>query len=530
MDDRNGASHEPLLQSKIEECIHQEHTITLADGVTRSVSRRDDTISFTSEWVLKELRNQMYIAGPMVSVTLLQYLLMVVSLMFIGHLGELQLASAAIAGSFAGVSGTSLLQGMACALETLCGQAYGSKQYHMLGIYMQRAMLVLFVVSLPIAIVWWNTGSILVVLGQDPEISAGAGVYARFLLPFLFGVVVLQPLVKFLQTQSEVLAMALFSAATLILHVPLCWVLIYKLGLGYRGAALASGISCWLNTLLLASYVKFSPRFRRTWTSFSRESFNDLPAFFKLAVPSALMMCLEYWSFQGLVLMSGLLPNPKLETATLSLCLTGTALLYMIPFGIGAAASTRVSNELGAGRPQAAKGSVIIAVLLGVTEGLIMATALYLGRYTWSKAFTNENEVIEYVGRVSPLLAIMHVMDATQGVLSGVARGCGWLAFGAAANLLAYYFVGLPTAVVLAFVFKLGGRGLWCGLIMGVTTQALSLLVITCITNWQQQADQALLRVYSSVTATLPTEANKEQKDEIPALLLLNDGVHEEVR
>lgn len=132
---------------------------------------------------------------------------------------------------------------MASALETLCGQAFGAKQYHLLGIYMKRASFVLYLVCIPVAAVWWNMDSLLMFLGQDPRISELAGLYARNLVPTLFAVATLQPLVKFLQAQSVVLPMALFSATTLLLHISLCWFLILKLGIGYRGAAIASNLS-----------------------------------------------------------------------------------------------------------------------------------------------------------------------------------------------------------------------------------------------------------------------------------------------
>lgn len=520
MGDSNGALQAPLLP----EDPPTQHTFTFANGFTRSVSRVDERISCTPEWIWGEITKQLSIAGPMVCVALLQYLVIVVSVMFVGHLGDLELASASIATSCAGVTGTTLILGLATALETLCGQAYGAKQYHMLGIYVQRAVFVLYLVALPIAVVWWNMDSVLLFLGQDPAISKLAGVYARYMIPMIFAVATLQPLVKFLQTQSLVLPMAMFSVTTLVLHVPLCYTLIYTLNWGFRGAAIASSISNWLNVLWHALYVHFSPSCTRTWTSFSTEAFNDVPSFVKLAIPSALMVCLEYWSFQILVLLSGLLPNPQVETSAFAICLTTTAVLYMIPFGIGAAVSTRVGNELGAGRPQAAKGAATVAVSIGVFEGVVMATGLYLGRDIWGKAYTHEQEVVEYVARSIPLLSIMHVMDAMQGVLSGVARGCGWQAFGAAANLGAYYLVGLPAAIVFAFVYDLKGRGLWVGLIMGVTTQAFALAVMAFATNWQQQAEEALIRVYSSVTATLPVEANEAQKDDIQALHLFKYG------
>lgn len=504
---------------------HQHaHTFTFSNGITRSISRRDEGASCAPEWIWGEIKRQLCIAGPMICVNLLQYSLVVVSNMFVGHLGELELASASIASSFAAVTGSSLLIGMASGLETLCGQAYGAKQYHMLGIYLQRAIFVLYMVSLPVAFLWWNMGPVLHFLGQDPLICEMAGRYARWLLPVVFATATLQPLVKFLQTQSVVLPMALFSVATLCFHIPFCYLLVYKFGVGYRGAAIASGVSNWLNVLLLALYVKYSARCKRTWTSFSVEAFNDLPAFFKLAIPSTVMICLENWSFEGLVILSGLLPNPQLETSTLSISLTTIALLYMVPFGISASVSTRVSNELGAGRPNAAKASVAIGVGMGLAEGTLMATGLYMGRNLWGWAFTSEMEVVDYVSRCMPFLATITIMDSVQGVVSGVARGCGWQAFGAAANLAAYYLVGLPSAVVLAFWYDFKGLGLWMGMILGIFTQTATLVGLTITTNWQKQAEYALGRVYSSASATLPIESNKSQKDELPAMFEDDDN------
>ncbi|CAB4295717.1 unnamed protein product [Prunus armeniaca] len=77
-----------------------------------------------------EVKRLGYIAGPMVAVNLSQYFLQIISIMMVGHLGQLSLSSTAIAISFCAVSGFSLLFGMACALETLSGQAYGAQQYN----------------------------------------------------------------------------------------------------------------------------------------------------------------------------------------------------------------------------------------------------------------------------------------------------------------------------------------------------------------------------------------------------------------
>ncbi|PUZ75168.1 hypothetical protein GQ55_1G128500 [Panicum hallii var. hallii] len=428
---------------------------------------------------VREVKKQLYLAGPLVAGFLLQNLVQMVSVMFVGHLGELALASASLATSFAGVTGFSLLAGMACSLDTLCGQAFGARQHHMLGVYKQRAMLVLALVSVPVAAVWAYTGEILAWCGQDPEIAAGAGSYIRWMIPALFVYGALQCHVRFLQTQNLVVPVMLSSGATALCHPAVCWLLVRGLGLGRNGAALANAISYLANLSFLALYVRLSPSCKATWTEFSAEAFRGIPDFLKLAVPSAVMVCMEWWSFELLVLLSGLLPNPKLETAVLSIC-------------------TRVSNELGAGRPEAARLATRVVVLLALAVGASEGLAMVLVRNLWGYAYSNEEEVVRHTARMMPILAVSLVFDGLQCVLSGVVRGCGRQKAGAFINLAAYYLAGIPSAFVLAFVWHLGGMGLWFGIMCGLVVQMLLLLSITLFTNWNKEALKAKDRVFSS--------------------------------
>lgn len=387
---------------------------------------------------------------------------------------------------------------MACSLDTLCGQAFGARRHHMLGVYKQRAMLVLALVSVPVAAVWAYTGEILAWCGQDPEIAAGAGSYIRWMIPALFVYGALQCHVRFLQTQNLVVPVMLSSGATALCHPAVCWALVRGLGLGRDGAALANAISYLANLSFLALYVRLSPSCRATWTGFSAEAFRGVPDFLKLAVPSAVMVCMEWWSFELLVLLSGLLPNPKLETAVLSICLNTNGFAFMVPLGLGGAISTRVSNELGAGRPEAARLATRVVVLLALAVGASEGLAMVLVRDLWGYAYSSEEEVARHTARMMPILAVSIVFDGLQCVLSGVVRGCGRQKAGAFINLAAYYLAGIPSAFVFAFVWHLGGMGLWFGIMCGLVVQMLLLLSITLFTNWNKEALKAKNRVSSS--------------------------------
>ncbi|THF94796.1 hypothetical protein TEA_024657 [Camellia sinensis var. sinensis] len=120
-----------------------------------------------------------------------------------------------------------------------------------------------------------------------------------------------------------------------------------------------------------------------------------------------------------MVLLSGLLPNPQLETSVLSVCLNTISTLYQIPLGFGAAASTRVSNELGAGNPQGARVAVFAVMFLAVMEPTIVSTTLFATRHVFGYIFSNEKEVVDYVTAMAPLVCFSTIMDGFQGVLAG---------------------------------------------------------------------------------------------------------------
>ncbi|XP_057961020.1 protein DETOXIFICATION 12-like isoform X1 [Malania oleifera] len=468
------------------------------EEIIRREEKRDGGEDAVVGWetVGREVKRLGFIAAPMVAVTLAQFLLQVVSTMMVGHLGELALSSTSIAISLSGVTGFSFLMGMASALETLCGQAYGAQQYRKLSVKTYTAIFSLILVCLPLSLIWIYMEKLLIFIGQDPLISSEAGKFIRLLVPALFAYAILQPLVRYFQTQSLITPMVISSCLTLGLHIPLCWVLVFKSGLENLGAAMAINISYWLNVIFLVLYMKYSSASAKTRASVSREVFQGIGEFFHFAIPSAVMICLEWWSFELLILLSGLLPNPELETSVLSVCLSTISTLYTIPFGVGAATSTRISNELGAGNPQAARVAVYAAMLVTVLETSIISTTLFASRSIFGYTYSNEKEVVDYVTSMAPLVCLSVILDSLQGVLSGVARGCGWQHIGAYVNLGAYYIFGIPIAAGLGFWLQLRGKGLWIGIQAGAALQTVMLAIITSCTNWEKQATNARERIF----------------------------------
>ncbi|CAK9138556.1 unnamed protein product [Ilex paraguariensis] len=438
----------------------------------------------------EEMKKVSFVAAPMVAVTVLQYLLQVISVMMVGRLGQLSLSSVAIATSLTNVTGFSLLSGLVGGLETLCGQAYGAQQYHKLGIYTYTAIISLFLVCFPICMLWIFMNKLLILIGQDPSISHESRKYSLWLIPALFGSAILKPLVRYLQSQSLILPMLTSSFLVLCFHVSLCWAFIFKLELGNVGAAVAFSLSNWLYVILIAVYIKYSASCKNTLVSFSVDAFFCIGEFFRFAIPSAVMICTLTFD-KSKVCNRNCFSFLKI----LVISLTISTLHFTIPYGIGAAASTRVSNELGAGNPHKARVAVWAVMFLAITEAVIVSTTLFCCRYVLGRAYSNEKQVVDYIAVMTPLICLSIVTDSLQAVICGIAKGCGWQHIGAYVNLGAFYLVGIPVAVVLGFVLSFKAKGLWIGIVIGSTIQSTILSLITGFTDWQKQVTKARERV-----------------------------------
>ncbi|KAH9303391.1 hypothetical protein KI387_014974, partial [Taxus chinensis] len=384
---------------------------------------------------------------------------------------------------------------MSSAVQTLCGQAFGAKQYKMLGIICQRSMVLMTVAAVLLSLLYGLAEPALRAMGQTKAIAAHGAIFAKGLIPQLFAFALNSPLQRFLMAQNIVAPLAYISIATFLLHLLLSWLAVSKLGLGLLGASLSLSLSWWILTISTIFYILWSPRCKETWTGFSWKAFTELWPFFKLTMASALMLCLEIWYNQGLVLISGLLPNPEVSLDSLSICMNYWIWDMQVMLDISAAASTRVGNELGAKRPKAARFSVVVVVSTSIIISVILAIVILSLHNYLSHPFTRSTEVIRAVSSLTPLLAVSVFLNGAQPVLSGVAIGCGWQSFVACVNLVSYYIVGLPVGIILGFVAKLGAKGIWWGMISGVALQTLILIISISFTNWNKEVERVVKRL-----------------------------------
>ncbi|CAA2966615.1 DETOXIFICATION 19-like [Olea europaea subsp. europaea] len=189
---------------------------------------------------------------------------------------------------------------------------------------------------------------------------------------------------------------------------------------------------------MLGLYVLKAKKFGEMWNGFRLESLNYIFSNLKIALPSAAMVCLDYWAFEILVLLAGLMPNLEVTTSLIAMCVNTEAVAYMFTYGLYAAASS----------------------------------------------FSDSQVIINSYSKMTPFLVVSILCDFIQGILSGVARGCGWKHLAMCINLAKFYLVGMTIAAILGFKVKLYAKGLWIGLICGLSVQMRGLLLLTKFTKW----------------------------------------------
>ncbi|GFZ06328.1 MATE efflux family protein [Actinidia rufa] len=269
-----------------------------------------------ASWI--ELKVLFRLAGPAVLMYMINNAMSMSTRIFAGHLGNLELAAASLGNQGIQLFAYGLMLGMGSAVETLCGQAYGAHKYEMLGIYLQRSTIVLTVTGLPLAVIYLLSEKILLLLGQSTAVAMQAAIFVYGLIPQIFAYAINFPIQKFLQAQSIVGPSAYISAATLVIHLGLSWVAVYKIGLGLIGASLVLSLSWWIIVGAQFVYIVMSNKCKATWTGLRIEAFSGLWEFVKLSAASAVMLCLETWYMQILLLIAGLLKNPELALDAIS--------------------------------------------------------------------------------------------------------------------------------------------------------------------------------------------------------------------
>ncbi|CAC5374014.1 TC.MATE [Mytilus coruscus] len=399
-----------------------------------------------------ELKELLSVAWPIGIESLLQYLIIVESLGFSGHLGKDALDAVQLTTTIINVLGFSVITGMCTALETLLPQTFCTNKQNF-SLTIQRGTIIISLACIMISTLFINMEHILILIGQRRTVARLGGQYAMILIAGFPGNAYILVLQRYLISQSIVMPGVILEIIGNVLNIGYHSLFIIGFNWGVRGAGIAVSATYWSLVLLYLLFIRYTGLYKDTWSGISKKCLTEWNTFLKLAVPGIFMIALQWCGVEMSVIICGFLDEVQLAAHTIVFQIY--FVIFTVPLGIAVGACVKVGYSLSVGNHKKAMTTSRVAASITVLVVVVVAVTLLALRYVLPKAFTDNVEIVELSSKLFPLLALYSLFDFVAITLQGVLRGVGQQRFAAIFTLVSYYVIGLPLSITLTLYTSL---------------------------------------------------------------------------
>ncbi|NOJ39653.1 MATE family efflux transporter [Bradyrhizobium australiense] len=429
-----------------------------------------------------ELAETLKLAVPIALTQLGQIAMMTTDIALIGRLGSEAMAAAALAHTVFFVSFT-FGMGLVSAVAPLAAQAFGARNPHLIRRSLRVGMWTALLMSLPMMALSFYGEPILLMLGQAPTAAHLAQQYLLGLTWSILPALWFMAIRGFMSAVNHPEPILWITLAAIPANAGLVYLLLYGAfglpGLGLFGVGLATSI---VNVGSFLAGLWFAAR-RRPFRKFHilghfwRVDWKLMRQLVVIGAPISLSFLLEYGLFGAAGLLMGLISTTAL--AAHQIALQVAAILFMVPFGIGMAATVRVGHGIGRGDAGAVRRAGYVATSLGIVLAAMLTLAVIVSRFGIAEIFLGEST--DATAELSATLLLVgstfFIADAIQTIAAGSLRGMNDTRVPLLFAILSYWLIGFACACWLGFWTLSGAVGVWIGLSVGTAAYAVLLLL-----------------------------------------------------
>jgi len=427
----------------------------------------------------RELRDTLRLALPLVFGQLSAIGMNVIDALLAGHLDAHTLASVAIGASVWSLAIVTAI-GVMMALPPSVAQLNGAGRREMIGPLFRQALWLALGLGLLLFVAIRFGGALLVTqIGVDAPLLPDV---TRFLHAIAFGAPALTVFFA-LRGLGEGVGMSrptmYFSVLGLVLLGPIGYVLMYGAfgvpRLGAFGSGIATALVLWLQTIAFALYVVRSRRYRDLHLAarFEAPQWNVLRELLHIGVPMGVTLLMEAGLFVAVALVIGTLGTDVV--AGHQVAINVASVTFMVPLGLALATTVRVGHAVGRGDAQGVRDAGLVGIVLTLCTQLVSSSLMLLLPQRIAALYTADAGVIALAAQLLMLAGLFQFSDGIQVAANGALRGLKDTRIPMFITLFAYWGVGMPVGWWLAFPHGLGARGMWMGLIAGLSVAALLL-------------------------------------------------------
>ena len=429
--------------------------------------------------VSKEIKTTFFLAYPVMLSQLGQVGVGVADSMMVGRLGALELAASSLANSIFFV----VLMfgiGISMGLTPLVSKAYGKGKSNQISRLFSNSLFINFLTSLALFGLILLFSQNLSILNQTEEVEVLALPFLLIITASLIPLMVFQTFKQFVEGLSQTKQAMFITIAANLVNVFLNWLLIWGHWgfpeLGFLGAAWATLISRILMMVLMGAYVLSSKRyvdfglrilrFKPNWTLCQR--------ILKIGIPTGFQFIFEVSAFSAAAIMMGWISVNALAGHQIAINLASIS--YMMATGVATAGMIRVSHYIGKEDYKGMREAGMVAFGLVATFMFVCALLFFVLRFLLPTLYIDDPQVISLAASLLVLAGLFQLSDGIQVVGLGVLRGLEDVKVPTVVTFLAYWGLGLPLGYFLAFTMGFAEKGIWIGLLIGLTLTAGMLL------------------------------------------------------
>ncbi|HEY2395442.1 MAG TPA: MATE family efflux transporter [Rudaea sp.] len=423
----------------------------------------------------RELRETFILATPLILGQLSSIGMNVIDTLLAGHLDARTLAAVAIGTGLWSLAIVAAI-GVMLALPPSVAQLSGAGQRERIGPLFRQALWLAFVLGLVLLVLVRHAGVLLGPIGIDPMI---AGETRKFLHAIAWGAPALTMYFA-LRGFSEGIALTrptmYFGLFGLLLLAPLGYVLMYgKLGLiprGAQGSGMATATVLWLQVLAFALYLRLRRHYREIapFGTFEWPHWHAIVALLRVGVPMGVAVLMEAGLFVAAALLIGSLGANSVAGHQIAINVASVA--FMVPLGVAMATTVRVGNAVGRGDAEAVRRAGYAGIGATAFTQTVSSLTMALFPLAIAKVYSDDAGVVATAAQLLLLAAIFQFSDGVQVAANGALRGLKDTTVPMAITAFAYWGIGMPVGWGLAFHAGFGARGMWMGLIAGLTVAA----------------------------------------------------------
>ncbi len=467
---------------------------------------------------LQHLSKLISLALPNTFTTLLWDTQSMISLYFLGLLRNVTYLDAySLASSWACIFAFSVIIGLSSGLDTLVSQSFGRGDHKICGTHLVRGLIVVSLAAIPCYVLVYLSGPLLRLIGVNPALATYCHECAIGLIPTIALYIPHIMLEKFMLGQKIATPPMVIQSVNTLLYPLYCYVFMFTCGMSYMGAVMARACAEVFHVLGMVLYLYFSGCCSRTLTL--PRGFHGIwrgcRNYADIAFPTMTMVCLEFWACVSLSVLCAKVGVVDLAVHAIS-CNYGD-IIFSTCMGMGTATSALVGNSIGERSLANAKKYCLVGVFFTASVIVLIQLPVLMFRNQLVGLFTKDQAVTNRLLSMMFLVTFRELFDGMQCTLGRTLIGMGRQAYASRVNLVVYYLIMVPLAIVFGYSMGYGVKGVWIATTISAIIVTACFAVLIMIQDWDALMVEAEERAIKE-GASRRNPALPYSRDAIPEL------------